>query len=579
MPLDGLVTSSIVSELNNELINGKIEKVYQPEKDEIIIAIRAKGKNRKLLLSANSSFPRAHLFTGQRVNPPSPPNFCMLLRKYIQGGRIVSIDQSNFERIINIHMALKSELGEPLNWRLVIEIMGKHSNIILVDNENNKIIDAIKKVSFDISRLRQILPNTTYQLPPDQDKVSPINIEYETFCQSISKHHDEIFKSIYKSLQGVSPFIAREICHISQIDELSLFENLTELDKKRLYDSLKEVINQITNTQHTPCIYHNHEQVVKDFYCFDVKYMEEMYLKKSDASISTTIEAFYASKDLHIRLNQKSSDLQKLVTGKINKLQLKKQKLLEDLLKAESSDTYRIFGDLINANLYRITPKSKEITLENYYDDNQMVRITLDPRLSASQNAQKYFKRYNKSKTALVQKQIQLDETEIELAYFHSVMASVDHIESVVDIDEIRNELVSQGYAKKKITKEKQKKKKTVFLTYQSSDGFNITVGKNNLQNDELTTKLASKKDLWFHTKEIHGSHVIVESKGVEIPEQTIIEAAQLAAYYSKGKMSENVPVDYTIVKNVKKPSGSKPGMVIYDHYNTIYVSPKLIKS
>lgn len=307
--------------------------------------------------------------------------------------------------------------------------------------------------------------------------------------------------------------------------------------------------------------------------------MEEMYLKKSDASISTTIEAFYASKDLHIRLNQKSSDLQKLVTGKINKLQLKKQKLLEDLLKAESSDTYRIFGDLINANLYRITPKSKEITLENYYDDNQMVRITLDPRLSASQNAQKYFKRYNKSKTALVQKQIQLDETEIELAYFHSVMASVDHIESVVDIDEIRNELVSQGYAKKKITKEKQKKKKTVFLTYQSSDGFNITVGKNNLQNDELTTKLASKKDLWFHTKEIHGSHVIVESKGVEIPEQTIIEAAQLAAYYSKGKMSENVPVDYTIVKNVKKPSGSKPGMVIYDHYNTIYVSPKLIKS
>jgi len=574
MPLDGVVTSNIVWELNDKLAEGKIEKVHQPEKDEIILAVRARGKNSKLLISVNSGFPRINLFEGTRVNPPTPPNFCMLLRKYLQGGRIVSVTQTGLERIVNIRLSLKSELGEPLDWSLIVEIMGKHSNIILIDNENDKVIDSIKKISFDQSRSRQILPGKIYVLPPGQDKISPIGISKDKFSAKLQERNSEIIKSLFMSFQGFSPFIAREICTLSDIDERMLFENLNDEEVSKLYDSFSKIISRITGKDYSPSIFFDADDNVKDFYAFTPEYIKEMYTFKNIESISETIEEFYSSRDNQTRLSQKSADLQKFINARISKLNLKKQKLLEDLIQAEAADKYRVYGELLNANLYKIVPKSDNVQVDNYYDDNKIITIPLSIRLTPSQNAQRYFKIYSKAKTALIQKKVQLEETESELDYFNSVFASVDNIGTVDDIEEIRNELIEEGYMRKRVIKVKKRKPKAVFLSYESSDGLTIYVGKNNLQNDELTTKIASKKDLWFHTKEIHGSHVIVFSNGNEVPENTIVEAARLAAYYSKAKMSENVPVDYTIVKNVKKPNGSKPGMVIYDFYNTIYVNP-----
>ena len=575
MPFDGIVTSGIVRELNQMILNGKIDKIYQPENDEIILHIRANAENYKLLISANSNYSRLHLMSGAKNNPETAPNFCMFLRKHIQGGKISSIRQKELERIVEIYIDSYNELGYPSQKKLVIEIMGKHSNIILVDTDTLKILDCIKKISLDVNRYRQILPGKDYILPPDQGKVPPLNIDRQLFAKKINEANISIIKAIYQSFQGLSPFISRQICESAGIEEEMPSHSITASQKEILFEQMSKICRCIKEENYKPCIMTDCNNNVKDFYALTTKWMKEHYIIHNYDSLSAVVQTFYFQRDAQNRLKQKSADLNKHIHSIIAKLGLKKQKLTEEILKAEAAETYKLYGELINANIYRLTEGSSKVLLENYHNPGEEILITLDPQLTPPQNAQKYFKKYNKSKTAYKKKRFQLEETHKELIYMESVLQSIKDAESPQDIEEIRQELMEEGYIRVRYTGHKKRNKHSQPLNFTSSDGFEILVGKNNKQNDTLTLKTASKSDIWFHTKEIPGSHVILCCKGKEPSEKSIFEAASLAAYHSKGKMSENVPVDYTLVKNVKKPNGAKPGMVVYDHYHTVYVDPK----
>lgn len=577
MPFDGIVTSNIAWELNTSLFNGRIEKVYQPENDEIILHIRSQANKCKLLISSSSHYPRIHLTTETKSNPTSPPNFCMFLRKHISGGRISSISQKDFERIIEINIETFNELGDPATKKLIVEIMGKHSNIILMDAATDKILDSIKKISSDVNRYRQILPGKTYVLPPNQNKIPPqeINIQ-EQFIELLKSKGGPTIKAIYQSIQGFSPFIARQICEQAHIDEDFPVPALSLKNFEDLYDRFTHISHTISNHKYAPCILKNQQGDIVDFYAFSTSWIQDYFNIHHLDSVSEAIQAFYFSRDMSNRLKQKSSDLDKHMHSILGKLYKKKQKLMDELIQAEASDTYRLYGELINANIYRITPGLKTIQLENYYEPGNWIELPLDENKSPSDNAQLYFKKYNKAKTAIKEKNHQLNETNKETLYLESVLQNIESAGSPEDIEEIRQELILEGYVKKKYSK-KSKVKKALSKPheYTSSEGFSIMVGKNNHQNDILTLKTASKNDIWMHTKEIAGSHVIIFTQGKTVPEKTLFEAASLAAYYSKGKLSDNVPVDYTLVKNVKKPNSAKPGMVIYDYYNTLYVDPK----
>ncbi|MCG8482906.1 MAG: NFACT family protein [Clostridia bacterium] len=576
MPFDGIVTSNIVWELNTLLSNGRIEKIYQPEKDEIIIHIRSHASKYKLLISSSSHYPRIHITTETKSNPTSPPNFCMFLRKHLSGGKISSVSQVDFERIIQINVETFNELGDPSTKKLIVEIMGKHSNIILLDAASNKILDSIKKISSDVNRYRQILPGKTYVLPPGQDKVPPAHINQQSFIDKIKETSGPAIKSIYQSIQGFSPFIARQICELAGIDEDFPIPALSFENIEKLYDYFSQFNTIITSNSYEPCILTDEQGGIVDFYAFSTPWIDKYYNVQYSDSISEVIQAFYCSRDKQNRLKQKSSDLDKHIHGILDKLYKKKQKLMDELIQAEASDTYRLYGELINANIYRIQPGLKTIRLENYYQPGEWIEIPLDDQKSPSDNAQAYFKKYNKAKTAIKEKNHQLKETNKEATYFESVLQNIESASSSDDIEEIRQELIDEGYIRKRYSKKtKVKRSHSKPYEYTSSEGFLIMVGKNNHQNDDLTLKTASKNDIWMHTKEIPGSHVIILAQGKTVPEKTLFEAAGLAAYYSKGKLSDNVPVDYTFVKNVKKPNGAKPGMVIYDYYNTLYVNPK----
>ncbi len=575
MPFDGIVTSGIVRELNQVLLNGKIDKIYQPENDEIILHIRANFNNYKLLISVSSNYSRLHLMSGSKDNPETAPNFCMFLRKHIQGGKISSIQQKELERIVEIRIESYNELGYPSQKKLIIEIMGKHSNIILVDAETLRIADCIKKISLDVNRYRQILPGKEYVLPPDQGKISPLNIDRELFIKKIHQANIPIIKAIYQSFQGLSPFIARQICESAGVDEEMPSHSVSAFQKEALFKQMYLICCCIREYKYQPCIIADSHNTIKEFYALTTDWMKEHYSIHCYDSLSTVVQTFYSNRDKQNRLKQKSGDLYKHIHSIMDKLGLKKQRLIEEILKSEGADTYKFYGELINANIYRIPEGSSEVLLDNYYNPGEEILIALDPQLTPAQNAQRYFKKYSKSRTAYKKKKIQLKEADKEMAYMESVLQSVKDAESPQDIEEIRQELMEEGYIRRRYTGHKKRKKLSQPLNFTSSDGFEILVGKNNKQNDALTLKTASKSDIWLHTKEIPGSHVIICCKGKEPTEKTIFEAASLAAYHSKGKMSENVPVDYTSVKNVKKPSGAKPGMVIYDHYKTVYVNPK----
>ncbi|SHJ57846.1 Rqc2 family fibronectin-binding protein [Tepidibacter formicigenes] len=579
MALDGIVIYSLVKELSSKLIGGKIDKIYQPEEDELLFNIRNEGTNYKLLLSSNSSNPRAYITnTYNKENPIKAPMFCMLLRKHLQNGKITNIHQPDFERIIRITIESLDELKIRKTKDLIIEIMGRHSNIILVDNEENKILDSIKRIPLSVSRYRQVLPGQKYINPPSQNKLNPIHeISKEKFIESLTNNKKALYKSIYSSFEGISPLIAKEICFRSNIDIDINTEYVDSKDFTALYDTFTRLFRQIKNNIFYPCIIIDKRlNKVIDFSCIKLT-MYNHYSFIENNSISFILDKYYYEKDIRERINQKSQNLRKNISNKLDRLYNKIKKQKEELLESKNADTYKTYGELITSYIYMIQKGMEEIEVANFYNpESKNIKIKLDKRLNPSENAQKYFKKYNKLKNAAIEIKHQLKITNEEIEYLENIILNINNCENLEELEEIKEELVKVGYIKGRSNNKNKDKNnlKTAPYEFISSDGFKIYVGKNNKQNDYLTLKLASNDDIWLHTKNIPGSHVIIKCEGKEVPENTIFEGAMLAAYFSKARMSSQVPVDYTKKKNVKKPSGAKPGMVIYETNSTIYVTP-----
>ncbi len=580
MALDGIVVASTIKELKSLLSGNKIEKIHQPEADELIFSIRSQGKNLKLLLSSSSQHTRVHFTNIAKENPIAPPNFCMLLRKHLQGGRIVGVEQPHFERIIKLTIEAYDELHVIKQKHLIVEIMGKHSNIILVDGETNRIVDSIKRVSIDISRHRQVLPGLTYELPPSQNKLNPLELDdLQQFKSSLSVNMKaQIHKSIYTAFTGISPLIAREVCYNANISEDAPVLAINEDGFEGLYRSFTQLIKLVKDEEFQPCLFI--DDSVDKYIDFNVLTLNHLNYYRSEKFETTSqlLECFYQNRDSKDRMKQKTQDLRKNISLKVERLYNKLENLQKDLDKAEKAEECKVYGELITANIHLLKDKLNEVKVINYYDPemNEIV-VPLDIKLTPAQNAQKYFKQYNKYKTAVTEVAHQMEISQEEINYLEQILISLEHVTQLSDIEEIQRELIETGYVKKKVGKKNtSNQKKSSYLKYLSSDGFEIYVGKNNIQNDEITFKVSGKNDLWFHIKDMPGSHTILKLTDNSYTDQALLEAATLAAYYSKGKNSTKVPIDYTLRKNVRKPSGAKPGMVIYDNFQTIYVDGDL---
>lgn len=572
MPFDGITIHALTDEIKTKIIGSRIDKIHQPENDEIVLHMRHDRKNLKLLLSADSNLPHFTLTELKKENPTIAPMFCMLLRKHLAGGKILDFEQTELERVMILTVESRNELGDLTIKKLIFEIMGKHSNITLVD-DNYKIIDCIKRIALGVNRYRQLFPGITYLFPPNE-KVDPRTATLEQFTSALNSDLP-LFKGIYINFQGISPVIAKEICILCHLDWKLTGDTLDETNISRLYKTFKNIIQQLEEKTYKGQVVYQLNHALKDLTIFDLSpYQTDEYDIEYFDSIIEMVNTYYANKNTVNKLLQRSHSLRRSIQGKIDKQNKKLKNLNEDLLFADKADSYKIKGELILANIYKLEKGMKSVVLDNFYDDNTPLTIALDYQLSPSDNAQKFFKRYNKLKTAQVKVLEQLLKTEHEIEYLEHVLVNLEQSPDQNNFEEIKEELILSGYLK---MKQKQKKKKKIHnkpFEYLSSDGFEILVGKNNLQNDEITLKIASKSDTWLHTKDIPGSHVVIRAKGQDIPEETLREAAMIAAYHSKGQASSQVPVDYTLIRNIKKPNGSKPGMVIFSTNQTLYTTP-----
>ncbi len=556
MAYDGIITYAEAKELRERIVPGKIEKVYQPGPEDLLVHIHTQRGNVRLFVSCNSQSARVCLTEGSYTNPDQPPTFCMLLRKHLQGGRITDVRQKDAERIMEIDIEAQNELGFSVCRRLIVEIMSKHSNIVLVDLETGKIIDAIKRISIDVNRYRQLLPGVMYKYPPAQDKL-PFN---EVTAESELPHDD---RALMARIAGISPAISREIAE----------------DPGR---RLSEILASVEDGSARARVYIDEKDIPREFHITGLSEFEGLECRLFD-TLSECVDFYYSNREQSNLVRQKSQPLLKSVQASLSKALLKKKKLSEDLLAAENSDKYRLYGELLTANLHLIKPGDRKVTVTNYYDGSE-ITIPLDEKISASANSQRYFKKYSKARTAIHEKQAQLEDNEKDIQYLESVVQNIEAADNVPLLDSIRDELEQTGYVRRR-QKAAQRKKKGAGpepLKYTLSDGTQVLVGRNNIENDWLTMKFASKTDVWMHTKDIPGSHVIVRlddgRKVNDLPAELIYEAASIAAYHSKAGSGDNVPVDYVPVRYVKKPNGSKPGMVIFTHNQTVYVKPQLPK-
>jgi predicted ribosome quality control (RQC) complex YloA/Tae2 family protein len=578
MALDGLVLSNVVYELKEKLIDGRISKISQPEKDELVFVIKNNRENYKLFLSANASLPLIYLTEENKTNPMTAPGFCMLLRKHLNSARIVDIIQPGLERIIQFKIEHLNELGDLCIKYLIIEIMGKHSNIIFCDDQNT-IVDSIKHISHLVSSIREVLPGREYVLPLVGEKLDPLTITEEVFINQILSKPLPIGKAIYTSLTGFSPLMANEICYRASIDSETSTSSLTETEALHLYKNFDRLINDMSEHKYTPNIVMENGTPV-EFSCFKLTCYDGLEAV-SYPSISTVLENFYASKNAASRIRQKSVDLRKVVSNAFERNTKKYELQLKQLKDTEKRDKYKVYGELLTTYGYNLEPGAKSLTALNYYT-NEDITIPLDNTLTAMENAKQYFDRYNKLKRTYEALSNFVEETKMDLVHLDSIRTSLDIALNEEDLVELKEELMEYGYMKRRFTPGKHGvKNKKVKITskpfhYISSDGFHIYIGKNNYQNDELTFKFATGGDWWFHAKKIAGSHVIVQTGGIELPDSTFEEAARLAAFYSKGREGDKVEIDYTEKKNVKKPSGGKPGFVVYYTNYSMVVSPDI---
>lgn len=578
MAFDGITIAAIKHELNQTILNGRIHKIAQPEPDEILLSIKGKEGNYRLIMSANPSLPLCYLTEENKVSPLSAPPFCMLLRKHLQNGRIVNITQPDFERILVFHIEHLNELGDLCEKQLIVELMGKYSNIIFATKEG-MILDSIKHVSAAISSVREVLPGREYFIPTAEGKVSPIDATKESFFATVFSKHLDPFKAIMSSYTGVSPIIAHEIASSADVDG-QIASELTEDKKEALYLQFCTIFQPVRENTFTPTIYLKNE-VPSEYSMVSLPSYEgasinDTLTTKSYDSVSMLIKDFYSQKEKHSRNRQKSADLRKIITTILERDVKKYDLQIAQLKDTDKMEQYRIYGELLQTYGYSVAQGSKSVTVDNYYT-NEPLTIPLNPDLSAIDNAKRYFDKYGKckrTKEALTELIISVKD---EITHLESILTALDIAEKEEDLNEIREEIIESGYIRRKGKKQKDRFKSKPFH-YISSDGFHMFVGKNNLQNEELTFKVATGNDWWFHAKGSPGSHVIVKCENKELPDRVYEEAAALAAYYSKAKDQALVEIDYIQKKQIKKVPGSKPGFVIYHTNYSMAIAPSIEK-
>ncbi len=573
MAFDGIVISNLTKELSDHLVGGRINKIAQPEKDALLLTIKANSGQERLFISANASLPLVYLTDTNKPSPMVAPNFCMLLRKHLNSSRIISITQPQLERIIKIEIEHLNELGDLCTKYLIIEIMGKHSNIIFVDDQN-MIIDSIKHISGFVSSVREVLPGREYFIPQTQEKADPNTITEEDFIPAIFQKPLPLNKAIYTSLIGFSPLMANELCVRSSLDASLPTSAFSEMEQIHLYRNFERLMEDVTSGNFAPNIIYKDQKPVE--YASVVLSSYEGYETQNYETISKLLETYYAQKDLYSRMQQKSVDLRKIISNSLERSTKKYDLQLRQLKDTEKRDKYKVYGELINTYGYNVEEGAKSMTCLNYYT-NEEITIPLDPTLSAIENGKKFFAKYNKLKRTFEALSVQTKETQDEIAHLESISSALDIATSNEDLSQIKEELIQFGYLKRRGPVGKKKKQlSSKPMHFISSDGFHMYVGKNNFQNDELTFKFATGNDWWFHAKGIAGSHVVVKTEGNELPDRTFEEAGRLAGHFSKGSGQDKVEIDYTEKKNVKKPSGGKPGFVVYYTNYSLMISPDI---
>ncbi|WP_349421207.1 NFACT family protein [Staphylococcus felis] len=554
MAFDGVFTKKMVEDLQT-LVSGRIHKINQPENDTIIMVIRQNRKNHQLLLSIHPNFARIHITEKKYDNPFEPPMFARVFRKHLEGGIIRAIRQVHNDRRIEIDVESKDELGDTIHRTVILEIMGKHSNLILID-EQNKIIEGFKHLTPNTNQYRTVMPGFQYEAPPTQNKINPYQVVGQDVLQYIDFNAGKIDRQLLNTFEGFSPLITKEI--------VSRRHFMTTQTLPEAYD---EVMSETAQSVE-PVFHKNHETGKEDFYFMKLQQFNDDIIEYD--SLHQLLDRFYEARGERERVKQRANDLMKLVHQHLQKYQNKLTKLISELEGTKDKEQQQLYGELITANMYQLKMGDAQLTTTNYYN-NETVTIPLDPTRSPSDNAQYYFKQYNRMKTRERELEHQIHLTQENIRYFESIDQQLSHI-TVDEIDDIRDELADQGFIKQRKQRKKQKQQQIQLQAYQSSDNDTILVGKNNKQNDYLTHKRAHKSHLWLHTKDIPGSHVVILNENPS--EQTIQEAAMIAAYFSKAGQSSQIPVDYTLIKHVHKPSGAKPGFVTYEQQKTGYVTP-----
>ena len=549
MALDGIFLYHLKNEIAQFAIDSRVDKIHQPSKDEIIINLRSRQGSKKLLLSCNADAARIHFTEFPPENPAKPPMFCLLLRKRLAGAWVTDIEQDNLERILKINFSGTDELGDKTNYSLIIEIMGKYSNIIFV-GKDGKIIDSMKRVDENKSHIREVLPGVTYVAPPKQDKLNIFTDDIEKIREKIAQSRKGMYKAVMEAIKGVSPIICREFEYGLTLDEF----------KKQAQNPTPTVV---------------FTDAPKDFAFIDIKQYDNLATINHYDTFSHLLDYFYYERVRLMRIKARSANLFKTVTTLQERAVRKAINRTQELEDCKDKETYKLFGDLIAANMYRLEKGVPYYDLENYYDNNKIVRIPADITLTPSQNSQKYYKEYRKKQVAESKLNEFINEANDEANYFESVIDSLSRAETDGEITAIKAELASQGYIKKGNDKKKEQKSLKP-MHFKTRDGFDVYVGRNNIMNDKLTMKTAKNYDTWFHVQSAAGSHVICETSGNQISDGAIHDCAVIAAYFSKARESSNVAVDYTLVKNVRKPNGAKPGFVVYDPYKTEFATPTI---
>ena len=575
MALDGAFLRHLKKEITDRALGARVDKIYQPNKEELVFLLRTRQEAFKLLLSARANSPRIHFTQYAPENPKVPPMLCMLLRKRLSGAKLVEVRQPGLERLLYLDFDAANELGDKVRLSLVIEIMGKYSNIILVDGQG-KIVDALKRVDEEMSSQRLVQPGLTYELPPAQNKPCMLECQPEEIVEAIvhQPKNQSLNKGILNALQGLSPVVCREVEHQVGRGQELFTRDLTQEQKERLRFFLERLFTTVRDTAGEPYMVTKIKGKPMEFSFLNIVQYGTLASVSRWEDFSSLLDEFYEERDRQDRMRVKAQDLLRLLANASERLSRKINLQRGELARSEDREHLRVCGDLINANLYRIERGSAFADLENFYDENRLMRVKLDPALNATQNAQKYYKEYRKAKTAQQVLGEQIAQAEQELLYVDSVFDCLSRAQSESELNEIRQELREEGYLK--AVRDKRKPPAPLApLEFVSSEGFRILVGRNNRQNDKLTLKQANNNDIWLHTKNIPGSHTIIVTGGRQPGDATLKEAAMLAAYHSRAKDSSQVPVDYTQIRYVSKPQGAKPGMVIYVHYQTLFVTPQ----